>query len=445
MSAVLTTTPTDSDADRGAAPRGGLPPLRFTTCGSVDDGKSTLIGRLLFDTGSIPEDQLRAIRLASEARGQREPDLSLLTDGLRSEREQGITIDVAYRYFGTPRRRFIVADAPGHAQYTRNMATAASVADMAVILIDARHGITAQTRRHTRIAATMRTPSLVVAVNKIDLVPDPERVFRGIEHEYRELLESLGAGPNAARFLPISALRGDNVVRRAANPGWYDGPTLLDILETTRASVPPHASNPLRAQVQAVIRPDGAAARAYGVTVLSGVLSPGDMVTVLPSGHTTRVEQIWLGESRVPAADAGRSVTIALRDEIDVSRGDLFAASGVEPIVTPRVRADVVWLDRAPLRVGARLLAKHGSRAVRVRVEAVERREDIHHAALAEPTPEGELRENEIGRVRLRAAAPLILDPYDRNRATGSFILIDETTTNTVGGALFIETPGEVA
>jgi sulfate adenylyltransferase subunit 1 len=430
------------DRRRESEAGGSLPLLRFTTCGSVDDGKSTLIGRLLYDTRSIPEDQLDAIRRVSAARGRSDPDLSLLTDGLRSEREQGITIDVAYRYFGTARRRFIVADAPGHAQYTRNMATAASVSDLAVILIDARHGITDQTRRHARITAMMRVPNVVVAINKIDLVTDAEATFAAIRQSVRALFASFPFTPESVTYLPISALRGDNVVRRGEWLGWYDGPTLLEVLETTRATpeLTDQAQAPLRAQVQTIVRPvsTGAdASRSYGIAVLSGEVRPGREVVVLPSGQATRVEAVTLGCERLARAGAPRAVTITLRDEVDISRGDVLSSRDDEPDVTSDFLSDVVWLGRSALRPGARLLAKHGTRSVRVVVDQV-----VHHAESSQDSA-GEIRENEIGRVRIRAVAPFVFDPYTESRAMGAFILIDETTAGTVGGGMFVG-PAEV-
>ncbi|MDX2149071.1 MAG: GTP-binding protein [Planctomycetota bacterium] len=438
------------------------PPLRVTTCGAVDDGKSTLIGRLLFDTRSVPRDQLEAIERASRARGQSEPDLSLLTDGLRAEREQGITIDVAYRYFGTPRRRFIVADAPGHAQYTRNMATAASVADLAILLVDARNGITHQTRRHALIATLMRVPSVVLAVNKLDAIEDPQAVFERVCSAFAELMpadvRAIAPPDIRARFktIPISALRGDNVVRRSgatgdgpaprgSTLGWYTGPTLLELLENAE----PRAARamPLRLQVTAVIRPgDGAIAgtgvqaRAYGVFILEGRVSVGQEVVILPSGRRSRVASLGLYERSLTYADAPRAVTLTLEHEIDVARGDFIADADRPPEASSSIEADVVWFDRNPLVSGARLIVKQGARSVRAIVERVAHRHDPNQGAVRlESDAASELAENDVGRVWLKTSAPLVFDVYERSRAMGSFILIDRTSTDTVGGGMILQ------
>lgn len=453
-----------------------LPPLRITTCGSVDDGKSTLIGRLLYDTGSIPVDQLEAIQRASLARGQSEPDLSLLTDGLRAEREQGITIDVAYRYFSRPRRRFIVADAPGHTQYTRNMATAASVADLAIVLIDARHGITVQTRRHVLIATLLRVPKLVVAVNKVDLLDDPQTIFERLRTE----VQSLAPHSAGLEVLPISALNGDNVAARSPRLAWFNGPTLLEILESYEPNESPGLATEeghehefsngagLRVSVQSVIRPgngsDGAL-RSYGALVLAGELRVGQEVEVLPSGLRTSIKSLALGDRPLERAGVSRAVTVALTEEIDVARGDLFVA-GPRPTVSDRAVADVVWFDKQPLKSGARVLLKQGPRILRAIIDRIEHRVDLltlspaapagqadqptqpnHAGQTGQATAENhhsrpaslDLHENDVGRVHLRTSGPMVFDPYAINRATGSFILIDPITTGTVGGGMLVE------
>jgi sulfate adenylyltransferase subunit 1 len=424
-----------------------------TTCGSVDDGKSTLIGRLLYDTGSVPSDQLEAIARASAARGQQAPDLSLLTDGLRAEREQGITIDVAYRYFGTARRRFIVADAPGHAQFTRNMATAASVADLAIVLIDARHAVTAQTRRHALIASILRVPHVVVAINKIDLVPDARGTFERVRDDALRLFPQ--RSPESLHVLPISALHGDNIARPSERLAWYQGPTLLSILENARADAPDApatppsaehtahatATRPLRMHVHAVIRPEPGP-RAYGVVVLAGSVAPGDEVVLLPSGRVTRVASVRLHDHDLAHAPAPRAVTITLDHDIDVARGDTISAPDRRPLVASRVRADVVWLGQQPLREGARVLAKSGPRVTRAIVERIDHRVDL---ATQQPIAPGDhapeprsLAENDVGRIVLRTAAPLVFDPYTDARATGSLILIDEPHHATVAGCMLV-------
>ncbi|WP_049655038.1 sulfate adenylyltransferase subunit 1 [Kitasatospora sp. MY 5-36] len=402
--------------------------LRFATAGSVDDGKSTLVGRLLHDSKSVLADQLEAVEHASRSRGQEAPDLALLTDGLRAEREQGITIDVAYRYFATPRRRFILADTPGHVQYTRNMVTGASTAELAVVLVDARNGVVEQTRRHAAVAALLRVPHVVLAVNKMDLVDYAEPVFAAIAAEFTAYAASLGVKDVLA--VPISALAGDNVVEPSAHMDWYGGPTLLEHLETVPVGSDPGAE-PARFPVQYVIRPqteEHPDYRGYAGQLASGVLRVGDTVTVLPSGHTTTVAGIDALGRQADAAWAPQSVTVRLADDLDVSRGDLIAAGPV-PVPTKDIEATVSHLSERPLRAGDKVLLKHTTRTVRALVKDVAYRIDIT-APIGEggleqrPAPDG-LNVNDIGRVVLRTAEPLALDGYSDNRRTGSFLLID--------------------
>lgn len=409
--------------------------LRFATAGSVDDGKSTLVGRLLHDSKSVLADQLEAVEHASRSRGQEAPDLALLTDGLRAEREQGITIDVAYRYFATPRRRFILADTPGHVQYTRNMVTGASTAELAVVLVDARNGVVEQTRRHAAVAALLRVPHVVLAVNKMDLVDYAEPVFAAIAEEFTTYAASLGVPEITA--IPISALAGDNVVTASANMDWYGGPTVLEHLETVPVGTDP-SQDPARFPVQFVIRPQSAEHpdyRGYAGQVASGVLRVGDEVTVLPSGRTSTITEIdALGQS-ADLAWAPQSVTIRLADDLDISRGDVLAPSAHAPAPTQDVEATVCHLHDRPLRVGDRVLLKHTTRTVKAIVKDIPSRltlADLSH----HPAP-GELAANDIGRVVLRTSEPLALDAYAASRRTGSFLLIDpaDGTTLTAGMA----------
>jgi sulfate adenylyltransferase subunit 1 len=413
--------------------------LRFATAGSVDDGKSTLVGRLLHDSKSVLTDQLEAVTHASQKRGQEAPDLALLTDGLRAEREQGITIDVAYRYFATPRRRFILADTPGHVQYTRNMVTGASTAELAVVLVDARNGVVEQTRRHAAVAALLRVPHLVLAVNKMDLVDYAEPVFAAIAAEFSGYAASLGVPDVAA--IPISALAGDNVVEPSARMDWYGGPTLLEHLESVPVGGDPSAE-PVRFPVQYVIRPQGGQNvaeeyrdyRGYAGQLASGVLRTGDRVTVLPSGLTSTVAGIDVLGKDTGVGYAPQSLTVRLTDDLDVSRGDLISAgTPVEP--TQDVLATVSHLNERPLTVGDRVLLKHTTRTVRAIVKDIPYLIDID--TLNHVDRPGSLRVNDIGRVVLRTAEPLALDPYATNRRTGSFLLIDPSdgTTLTAGMA----------
>ncbi|WP_369227090.1 sulfate adenylyltransferase subunit 1 [Streptomyces sp. R39] len=398
--------------------------LRLATAGSVDDGKSTLVGRLLHDSKSVLADQLEAVRRASANRSQEGPDLALLTDGLRAEREQGITIDVAYRYFATPQRRFILADTPGHVQYTRNMVTGASTAELTVILVDARNGVVEQTRRHAAIAALLRVPHLVLAVNKMDLVGYRESVFAAIAEEFTAYAGELGVP--AVTAIPVSALTGDNVVDPSANTDWYGGPTFLEHLETVPVGTS-LAAAPARIPVQYVIRPQSAELpdyRGYAGQIASGVLRVGDRVTVLPSGLTSTITAIdALGKS-VDMAWAPQSVTVLLADDLDISRGDLIAPSAQAPDTTRDIEATVCHLDERPLRVGSRVLLKHATRTVKAVVRELPHRIDLTHG-LARDTRPGEFAVNDIGSTVLRTSEPLPLDAYADSRRTGSFILID--------------------
>ncbi|HLZ91442.1 MAG TPA: sulfate adenylyltransferase subunit CysN [Candidatus Acidoferrum sp.] len=406
--------------------------LRFTTAGSVDDGKSTLIGRLLHDSKAIYEDQLASVKKSRINRSSGPIDFSLLTDGLRAEREQGITIDVAYRYFATPRRKFIIADTPGHEQYTRNMATGASTADLAVILIDATKGILSQTRRHAFIASLLGIRSVLAAVNKMDLVDYREDVFLDIERDFLQLAEQLGVAH--VRCVPISALEGDNVVERSQRMFWYQGPTLLEHLQT----VPLSASDTLeslRFPVQIVIRPH-ADFRGFAGRVASGVIRPGDDVLALPSGQRTRVRSIVSYDGDLPEAFAPMSVTLRLEDEIDLSRGDMLVSPKNGPRVARRFRAMVVWLHENPLEVGRTYLVKHTARQTRIRPLRIRHRVNVNTLEQEQAT---QLSMNDIASVEFEAYVPLFFDPYARNRATGSFILIDAISNATVGAGMIEE------
>jgi sulfate adenylyltransferase subunit 1 len=410
---------------------GGL--LRFLTCGSVDDGKSTLIGRLLYDSKSILADTLHAMERTSRKRGLDAVDLSLLTDGLLAEREQGITIDVAYRYFTTGTRKYIIADAPGHEQYTRNMVTAASTANLAIILIDARKGVLTQTRRHSYIAHLVGIPHLVVAINKMDLVNYSRDVFERIKADYLDFARKLGIGD--VRFIPISALEGDMIVERGGNLAWHDGPTLLEMLETAPAAHSEGAEK-FRFPVQYVCRPQTAEHRdfrGYMGRIESGSICVGDEVRVLPSGLTTRVREIRLHDRSLPHAASERSVTLLLEDEIDISRGDMIVKPAEAPRVARQIEAMVCWLGEAPLEPGRKYLLRHTTREARGLVAAIEYRQDIN--ALTRVAG-GRLAMNDIGSVTFKLAQPLFVDAYAENRATGAFIVIDEASNNTVGAGM---------
>ncbi|HEY5198312.1 MAG TPA: GTP-binding protein [Solirubrobacteraceae bacterium] len=407
--------------------------LRFTTAGSVDDGKSTLIGRMLYDSKQVFADQLSHVEDASRRRGgDGTLDLALLTDGLRAEREQGITIDVAYRYFATPKRRFIIADCPGHQQYTRNMVTGASTADLAIILLDARKGTVEQSKRHAFISALLGIPHLVVAVNKMDLVDYSADRFAELVEEFAGFADKLDV--KDITYIPISALNGDNVVDRSERLHWHDGPTLLDHLEQVEVSYDHPHDVPARFPVQWVIKPALGDYRGYAGQLASGALRPGDEVVVLPGGRRTRIAGIDTFEGELDEAVAPLSITLRLEDDLDVARGELICHPQDAPTVTRELEADLCWMHETPLRAGGRYAIKHTSRSAAVRVASVDNRIDVH--TLEREVGPDELRLNDIGRVTLRTSSPLAVDPYRSNRRTGSFILIDEATNATVAAGM---------
>ncbi len=406
--------------------------LRLATAGSVDDGKSTLIGRLLFDAKQVLTDQLEHVEEASRRRGGAGVvDLSLLVDGLRAEREQGITIDVAYRYFATALRTFIIADTPGHVQYTRNMVTGASTADLAVILVDARKGVLEQSKRHAYISALLGIPHLVVAVNKMDLVDFDEEVFDTIVRDFADFARGLGARDIV--YIPISAKHGDNVVDRSENMPWYAGTPLLSYLETVRVADDRNLEQ-ARFPVQWVIRDPATDYRGYAGQIAGGVLQAGEEVVVLPSEKVTRIARIDTFDGPLDEACAGMSVTLLLEDEIDISRGDIICHPGDAPQLARELTATVCWMTDAPLRAGARYAIKHATHTARVVVDEVVDRVDVH--TLSPDRDADSLALNDIGRVRLRTSKPMAFDAYASNRATGSFILIDEASNDTVGAGM---------
>jgi len=408
--------------------------LRFTTAGSVDDGKSTLIGRLLYDSKAIFDDQYEAIKETTERRGEEGVNLALLTDGLRAEREQGITIDVAYRYFATPKRKFIIADTPGHIQYTRNMVTGASTANLAIILVDARKGVIEQTRRHTIIASLLGIPHIAVCVNKMDLVDYSQAIFDAIKHDFEAFAAGLNVGD--VYFIPISALNGDNVVDASANMDWYPGPALLPLLETVPIETDINHTD-ARFPVQYVIRPQSAEFpdyRGYAGRIAGGVFRPGDAVQVLPSGFTSKVLSVDMMEKSLTEATAPLSVTLTLEDEIDISRGDMIVAQDNPPTVSQDVEIMVCWLGEKSLMIGGKYTLKHTTREVRAIVKSVDYKLDI--STLDKNTESKSVSLNEIARLTLRTTQPLFFDPYKRNRTTGSVILIDEATNETVGAGM---------
>ena len=427
--------------------------LRFTTAGSVDDGKSTLIGRLLYDAKQVFEDQLAHVAQASERRGgEGTLDLALLTDGLRAEREQGITIDVAYRYFATAGtaggaggRRFIIADCPGHRQYTRNMVTGASTADVSVVLIDARRGVLEQSKRHAFISALLGIPQMVVAINKMDLVDYSQERYEELIADFEEFAQKLRGGKNPRRtatsYLPMSALNGDNVVERSANMEWYEGLPLLEWLEQVDVAYDHPDEKPARFPVQWVIRPSAGVSdanlidyRGYSGQLASGALRLGDEVTVLPSGARTRIAAIDTYDGELAEAMAPMSLTLRLEDELDVSRGELICHPDEAPAVARELDADVCWMTDELLRPGARYLIKQTSRSATAVIDSITDMVDVH--TLERMAAPQELGLNDIGRVHLRTSAPLVFDPYTSNRRTGSFILIDEATNGTVGAGM---------
>ncbi|WP_431926971.1 sulfate adenylyltransferase subunit 1 [Micromonospora wenchangensis] len=412
--------------------------LRFATAGSVDDGKSTLIGRLLYDTKSLFTDQLAAVEAVSAARGDEYTNLALLTDGLRAEREQGITIDVAYRYFATPRRKFIIADTPGHTQYTRNMVTGASTADLTLVLVDARKGLVEQSRRHAFLCSLLRVPHLVLCVNKMDLVDFSQEVFERIADEFTAFAAKLDV-PDLA-VIPVSALQGDNIAARSENMPWYEGPSLLHHLEHVHIASDRNLVD-VRFPVQYVIRPQSTTVtdyRGYAGQVASGVLKPGDEVMVLPSGFTSRIAAIDTADGPVDEAFPPMSVTVRLDDEIDVSRGDMICRPNNAPTVAQDIEAMVCWMDETrPLEIGGRYVVKHTTRSARAIVRELHYRLDIN--TLHRDEGSTALALNEIGRIRLRTTVPLLVDDYHRNRTTGGFVIIDETTNRTVGAGMVIQ------
>jgi bifunctional enzyme CysN/CysC/sulfate adenylyltransferase subunit 1 len=409
-------------------------PLRFATVGSVDDGKSTLIGRLLHDSKSIFEDQLEHIEAVSKKRGTDYVDLALLTDGLRAEREQGITIDVAYRYFATPKRKFIIADTPGHVQYTRNMVTGASTADLGLVLVDARQGLTEQSRRHAVLLSLLRVPHLVLCVNKMDLVDWSEEVYERIHQEFAQFATKLNI-PDL-EVIPISALNGDNVVDRGENSPWYHGPTLMHHLEHVHVASDRDLVD-TRFPVQYVVRPKSDAHhdyRGYAGQVAGGVLKKGDEVVVLPSGMTSTIEGIDLFDQEVDEAFPPMSVTVRLADDVDVSRGDMIARVKNAPKPSQDIDAMICWMTNTPLKPRAKLAIKHTTRMGRALVKDIQYRLDVNTLHRDQDTKELGL--NEIGRIQLRTTVPLLCDSYAKNRTTGSFILIDEATGVTVGAGM---------
>jgi sulfate adenylyltransferase subunit 1 len=416
---------------------GSMDMLRFATAGSVDDGKSTLIGRLLFDSKAIFSDQLEAVEKASAAKGDDYVNLALLTDGLRAEREQGITIDVAYRYFATPRRKFVIADTPGHIQYTRNMVTGASTADLAIVLVDARKGLVEQSRRHAFIATLLRVPHLVLAVNKMDLVGYSREVFEAISDEFTRFATKLDVAD--LTVIPMSALHGDNIVARSPNMPWYEGSSLLHHLEHVHVSSDRNLID-VRFPVQYVIRPqsvDRPDYRGYAGTVASGVLKPGDEVMVMPSGFTSRIESIETIDGPVAEAFPPMAVTVRLTDDLDISRGDMICRPHNAPHPVQDIDAMVCWMTDKPLLRGRKLAVKHTTRSARALVKQLHYRLDVN--TLHRDLDAESLGLNDIGRVVLRTTVPLFADPYRRNRATGGFILIDEATNATVGAGMIID------
>ncbi|MGV9827256.1 MULTISPECIES: sulfate adenylyltransferase subunit 1 [unclassified Gordonia (in: high G+C Gram-positive bacteria)] len=411
--------------------------LRIATAGSVDDGKSTLVGRLLYDTKSVLADQIDAVTKASVDRGLEGPDLSLLVDGLRAEREQGITIDVAYRYFATPARSFVLADTPGHVQYTRNTVSGASTAQLVILLVDARNGVVSQTRRHAAVMALLGVPQLVLAVNKIDLVDSAADVFAEISAEFAELTGSLGWTPEQVQAIPVSALHGDNVATRSANTPFYDGPTLIEHLETVPNATERHDEVGLRFPVQYVIRPrtpEFPDYRGYAGQIAAGRVSVGDEIVVLPSGSRTTVTQIDTADGPMATAHTGRSVTLLLADDVDISRGDVIAGVSDAPEPVQQFTATVCWLAEKPLRPGARLLLKHGTKTTQAIVGGLDALFDEQNLTLVEVPETVEL--NQIGRISVQTAEPIPADDYQVSRESGSFLLIDPQGGNTLAAGL---------
>lgn len=407
--------------------------LRFITAGNVDDGKSTLIGRLLYDSKSILADQLEALEQQSKNKNDDGIDLAILTDGLRAEREQGITIDVAYRYFATPKRKFIIADAPGHTQYTRNMITGASNSQLIIILVDARNGVTEQTRRHSIIASLLNIPEVVVAVNKMDLVGYAEDTFENIKREYETVAKRLGL--KSVHYFPISAFVGDNIVNTTEAMPWYKGTSLLDFLETIEISQ--NSYKEPRFQVQYVIRPQTEALhdyRGYAGEIISGTYRKGDAIVVLPEGISTKISKIERNSEEVAEAKAGEPVVMHIEDDIDISRGDYFASEEAEPTQSQEVEAIVCWMDKRALKEGNKYLLQQRSRLVKVVVKEIDYKIDVNTLDQEEEVESVKL--NEIAKIRIKAAAPLVYDAFTDNPPMGSAILIDETSNATVGAVM---------
>jgi sulfate adenylyltransferase subunit 1 len=408
--------------------------LRFITAGSVDDGKSTLIGRLLYDTKQIYLDQLEAIESSGRVNEDGEVDLSLLTDGLKAEREQGITIDVAYKYFNTPRRKFIIADAPGHIQYTRNMVTGASNSNLAIILVDARKGVQEQTRRHSIISSLLGIPHLVICINKMDLVGFDENVYNQIVEDYKQFSKKLTS--KDITFIPVSALKGDNIVDRSTAMPWYSGPSLLEHLEQVPVSRDFNLEV-ARFPVQYVIRPhthEHHDYRGYAGKVISGVYRKGDKVMVLPSGQTSTIKSVELGGQVLEEAFAPQSVVLQLEDDVDISRGDVIVKQEEDLDVTKEFEALVCWMNTKALKPGAKLLLRHNSTETRAVIREIQYKVDVNTLDRVEDVDQVQL--NDICRVQVRTATPLLVDPYLKNRANGGFILIDETSFTTVGAGM---------
>ena len=410
--------------------------LRFTTAGSVDDGKSTLIGRLLYDSKAIFEDQLEAIEKASISRGEEHVNLALLTDGLRAEREQGITIDVAYRYFATPKRKFIIADTPGHIQYTRNMVTGASTANAAITLVDARNGVVEQTLRHAYIAALLQIPHLIICVNKMDLVDYSERVFEDIRLNFENVASKLDI--KDIRFIPLSALKGDNVVERSRNMNWYDGPTLMYLLENLHISSDRNFTDP-RFPVQYVIRPQSDEFhdyRGYAGRIAGGIFKEGDNVTVLPSGLTSKIKSIDTMKGSLELVFPPQSVTFTLEDDIDISRGDMIVNSSNIPQVGQDITMMICWLNEKPLQPGVKYHLKHTTKDVKCIVKEIHYKMNINN--LEKDFEDKHIGLNEIAQVSIRTTQPLCYDSYRKNRTTGSLVLIEEGTNETVCAGMII-------
>ena len=410
--------------------------LRFSTAGSVDDGKSTLIGRMLYDSKSIFEDQYEAIEASSKKKGEEHVNLALLTDGLRSEREQGITIDVAYRYFATPKRKFIIADTPGHIQYTRNMVTGSSTSNLSIILIDARKGIIEQTYRHTFIASLLGIPHVVFCVNKMDLVDYSEETFHKIKRETEAFVSKLGI--KDITFIPISALKGDNVVNKSEKMDWYQGGTLLYFLENVHIGSDYNHID-CRFPVQYVIRPQSDEFhdyRGYAGRIAGGVFKPGDKVVALPSGFSSTIKSIDTFNGSIDEAFAPMSVTLTLEDEIDISRGDMIVRDNNRPDVAQDIDIMVCWLSEKPLQLNGKYAVKHTSADVRCVVKEIKYKVDIN--TLHRMDDDREIKMNDIGRISIRTTKPLFIDEYKRNRNTGSLILIDEATNDTVGAGMIL-------